>query len=207
MGTFEKYLSVWVLICIVLGVTVGVFIGDKIQFISNLEIANVNIAVSVLVWFMIYPMMVQIDFNSIKDVSRNYKGLALTVIINWLIKPFTMAFFAWLFFSNIYSAILHPSEASQYIAGAILLGAAPCTAMVFVWSYLVKGNANYTLVQVSVNDLILLIAFVPIVGLLFHAFHIDSIFTQNQQVGITLQHAGYFSNCICFNSFDSGVCK
>lgn len=184
MGIFEKYLSIWVLLCIVVGIAIGSLVGDSIQVISSWEVAKVNIPVAILVWLMIYPMMVQIDFSSIKDVSKNYKGLSLTVVINWLIKPFSMAFFAWLFFSNIYSALLSPDDASQYMAGAILLGAAPCTAMVFVWSYLVKGDANYTLVQVSVNDLILLVAFIPIVGMLFYFFNIESIFTESQNIGI-----------------------
>ncbi|MFY7788626.1 MAG: ACR3 family arsenite efflux transporter [Thermoflexibacteraceae bacterium] len=166
MGKFEKYLSLWVLLCIVLGIVIGRFAGEQIQVLSSLAIATVNIPVAVLVWLMIYPMMVQIDFSSIKDVSKNSKGLWLTVVVNWLIKPFTMAFFAWIFFDKIYAAWLSPADAEQYIAGAILLGAAPCTAMVFVWSYLVKGDANYTLVQVSVNDLILLVAFIPIVRFL-----------------------------------------
>jgi ACR3 family arsenite transporter len=184
MGTFEKYLSLWVAICILIGIALGSLLGDGIAVISSWEIAKVNIPVAILVWLMIYPMMVQIDFSSIRNVSQNYKGLSLTVIVNWLIKPFSMAFFAWLFFSQIYQAWLSPEDAAQYIAGAILLGAAPCTAMVFVWSYLVKGDANYTLVQVSVNDLILLLAFIPIVGLLFNLFEIDSIFHQANQIGI-----------------------
>lgn len=184
MGTFEKYLSLWVAICILIGIALGSLLGDGISIISSWEIARVNIPVAILVWLMIYPMMVQIDFGSIRNLSQNYKGLSLTVVINWLIKPFSMAFFAWLFFSQIYQAWLSPEDASQYLAGAILLGAAPCTAMVFVWSYLVKGDANYTLVQVSVNDLILLLAFIPIVGLLFHLFEIDSIFHQANQIGI-----------------------
>ncbi len=166
MGTFERYLTLWVFLCIVIGVFIGNVGGESIQVISSWEIAKVNIPVAILVWLMIYPMMVQIDFYSIKHVSRNWKGLALTVVINWLIKPFTMAFFAWIFFDKIFSAYLHPDMAEQYIAGAIILGAAPCTAMVFVWSYLTKGDANYTLVQVSVNDLILLVAFIPIVKFL-----------------------------------------
>lgn len=184
MGTFEKYLSLWVAICIIIGIALGSLLGDSIAVISSWEIARVNIPVAILVWLMIYPMMVQIDFGSIRNLSQNYKGLSLTVVINWLIKPFSMAFFAWLFFSQIYQAWLSPEDAAQYLAGAILLGAAPCTAMVFVWSYLVKGDANYTLVQVSVNDLILLVAFIPIVGLLFHLFEIDSIFHQANQIGI-----------------------
>lgn len=166
MGKFEKYLTLWVIICIIVGVLLGNVFGEQIQIISQWEIATVNIPVAVLVWLMIYPMMVQIDFSSIKNVSNNWKGLGLTVFINWLVKPFTMAFFAWVFFEKIFSAYLQPEMAEQYLAGAILLGAAPCTAMVFVWSYLTKGDANYTLVQVSVNDLILLIAFIPIVKFL-----------------------------------------
>lgn len=184
MGTFEKYLTLWVAICIVIGIVIGHFFGDQMLFISQMEYAQVNLPVAVLVWLMIYPMMVQIDFSSIKDVSKNKKGLGLTVVVNWLIKPFTMAFFGWLFFYQIYQAWLLPEDAAQYLAGAILLGAAPCTAMVFVWSYLVKGNANYTLVQVSVNDLILLIAFIPIVGLLFTFFGLDTIFSQSENIGI-----------------------
>ena len=166
MGKFEKYLTFWVLACIVVGIVLGKFLGKSIEVLSKMEWATVNIPVAVLVWAMIYPMMVQIDFSSIKNVSKNWKGLGLTVFINWFIKPFSMALFAWIFFEKLYSAYLSPSDAQEYIAGAILLGAAPCTAMVFVWSYLTKGDANYTLVQVSVNDLILLIAFIPIVRFL-----------------------------------------
>ena len=166
IGFFEKYLTLWVLLCIVLGIILGSVAGDQIAMISSLEYAHVNIPVAVLIWMMIYPMMVQIDFASLRDVSQNLKGLGLTVIVNWLIKPFTMALFAWVFFDHLYSAWISPELADEYIAGAILLGVAPCTAMVFVWSYLSNGDPNYTLVQVSVNDLILLIAFVPIVQLL-----------------------------------------
>jgi ACR3 family arsenite transporter len=184
MGKFEKYLTLWVLLCIGVGIGVGQLMGDSIQVVSNWEIAKVNIPVAILVWLMIYPMMVQIDFSSIKEVSKNMRGLSLTVFINWVVKPFTMAFFAWLFFDKLYQAWITPEDAEQYIAGAILLGAAPCTAMVFVWSYLVKGDANYTLVQVSVNDLILLIAFIPIVGLLFYWLGVDSIFLDKEKLGI-----------------------
>ena len=166
MGKFERYLSVWVFACILVGTAIGKFAGDSILFLSTWEIASVNVPVAILVWLMIYPMMVQIDFSSIKNVSSNWKGLGLTVFINWVVKPFTMAFFAWIFFTKIFQAWLDPEQAQQYLAGAILLGAAPCTAMVFVWSYLTKGDANYTLVQVSVNDLILLVAFIPIVRFL-----------------------------------------
>ena len=166
IGFFEKYLTVWVLLCIGVGIGIGAVAGVGIQIISSLEIAHVNIPVAILVWLMIYPMMVQIDFGSLKEVGKNAKGLGLTLVVNWLIKPFTMAFFAWLFFDQLYSTWITPEQANEYIAGAILLGAAPCTAMVFVWSYLSKGDANYTLVQVSVNDLVLLILFVPIVQFL-----------------------------------------
>lgn len=163
---FEKYLTLWVALCIGLGIIIGNFAGDSISVLTEMEIFNVNIPVAVLIWLMIYPMMLQIDFSSIKRVGQKPKGLILTVIVNWLIKPFTMAFFAWIFFSKIYAAFISPDMVGEYIAGAILLGAAPCTAMVFVWSYLSDGDPNYTLVQVSVNDLIILIAFVPVVGLL-----------------------------------------
>ena len=173
MGFFEKYLTLWVLLCIVVGTSLGFIFSDPFQVISSLEWYNVNLPVAVLIWMMIYPMMVQIDFSSLKDTFKNVKGLSLTVIVNWLIKPFTMAFFAWIFFDNVYAAWLTPDEAEQYIAGAIILGAAPCTAMVFVWSYLTKGNANYTLVQVAINDLILLVAFVPIVTLLLGITNIE----------------------------------
>jgi arsenite transporter len=166
IGVFERYLTLWVAICIAAGIAIGHFAGDSISFLSDLEISNVNIPVAILIWLMIYPMMLQIDFSSIKNVGKKPKGVILTLVINWLIKPFTMAFFAWIFFSKLYSAWISPEEAGEYIAGAILLGAAPCTAMVFVWSYLTNGDPNYTLVQVSINDLIILVAFVPIVGLL-----------------------------------------
>ncbi len=163
---FERYLSIWVAACIVLGIAIGYLAGDNIAFLSDMELYNVNIPMAILIWLMIYPMMLQIDFSSLKGVSRTPKGLLLTLVVNWLIKPFTMAFFAWIFFDKIYAAFISPELAGEYIAGAILLGAAPCTAMVFVWSYLTDGDPNYTLVQVSINDLIILIAFVPLVGFL-----------------------------------------
>jgi len=166
IGFFEKYLSLWVALCIILGILIGQFAEGSMEALSNIEVYNVNIPVAILIWLMIYPMMLQVDFSSIKNVGKRPKGIVLTLIVNWLIKPFTMAFFAWVFFSHLYSAFISPEQAGEYIAGAILLGAAPCTAMVFVWSYLTDGDPNYTLVQVSVNDLIILVAFVPIVGLL-----------------------------------------
>ena len=166
IGFFEKYLTLWVALGILAGIGLGYFFGDSIEVISSLEFAKVNIPVAVLIWLMIYPMMLQIDFTSIKQIGKKPRGVVWTLIINWAIKPFSMAFFAWIFFSKIYAAWIDPALAGEYIAGAIILGAAPCTAMVFVWSYLTDGDPNYTLVQVSVNDLIILIAFVPIVGFL-----------------------------------------
>jgi len=163
---FEKYLTVWVLLCIVAGILVGYTAGDSIAVLSDFNLYEVNIPIAILIWAMIYPMMLQIDFGALKDVGKSPKGVVWTVIINWAIKPFTMAFFAWIFFSNIYSAWIEPSMAQEYIAGAILLGAAPCTAMVFVWSYLSDGDPTYTLVQVSVNDILILILFIPIVAFL-----------------------------------------
>jgi len=166
IGFFEKYLTLWVALCIASGIAIGHFAGDNMQFLSQMEVFKVNIPVAILIWLMIYPMMLQVDFSSIKNVGKKPKGLILTLVVNWLIKPFTMAFFAWIFFSKLYGAFIEPELAGEYIAGAILLGAAPCTAMVFVWSYLTNGDPNYTLLQVSVNDLIILVAYVPIVGLL-----------------------------------------
>lgn len=163
---FERYLSLWVALCILGGILIGYVAGDAMEYLSRMEVYQVNIPIAILIWMMIYPMMLQIDFSSLKKIGRRPTGIVLTVIVNWLIKPFTMAFFAWLFFSNIYAAFISPELAGEYIAGAIILGAAPCTAMVFVWSYLSDGDPNYTLMQVSVNDLIILVAFVPIVGFL-----------------------------------------
>lgn len=180
MGTFEKYLTLWVILCIIVGIVLGNILGDSISVLSDWNISTVNIPVAILVWLMIFPIMVQIDFSSIKNFSKNLKGLGLTVVINWLIKPFTMAFFAWIFFNNFYVSLISPENAEQYLAGTILLGAAPCTAMVFVWSYLTKGDANYTLVQVSVNDIILLVAFIPIVGGLFSLFGIEVVNAENE---------------------------
>lgn len=183
IGFFEKYLTVWVILCMIAGIVLGFFSGDAVHVLSDWNIGTVNLPVAILVWFMIYPMMVQIDFSSIRDVSKNMTGLSLTVVVNWLIKPFTMAIFGYVFFYFLYEAWITPEDAEQYLAGAILLGAAPCTAMVFVWSYLTKGDANYTLVQVSVNDLILLVAFIPIVGFLFSWFGI-SFSGEDGQIGI-----------------------
>jgi len=159
-------LSVWVGIAIVVGIFLGSVVPDAFAVIASVEYAHVNLIIAVLIWFMIYPMMVQIDFSSLKDVGKKPKGLALTLVINWLIKPFTMAFLGWLFFKGIFADWVDPQTATEYIAGMILLGVAPCTAMVFVWSQLTKGDANYTLVQVSINDIIMIFAFAPIAGML-----------------------------------------
>lgn len=166
IGFFEKYLTIWVALCIATGILLGNIAESQMNALSKMEIYQVNLPIAILIWLMIYPMMLQIDFTSIRNIRKRPKGIILTVIINWVIKPFTMAFFAWIFFDKLYNAWIDPSLAGEYIAGAIILGAAPCTAMVFVWSYLTDGDPNYTLVQVSVNDLIILVAFVPIVGLL-----------------------------------------
>lgn len=166
MGLFERYLSVWVGLAIIVGITAGSIAPDIFVSIAALEYAHVNLVIAVLIWLMIYPMMVQIDFGSIRNVAREPKGLVLTLVINWLIKPFTMALLGWLFFKGIYADWVDPQTATEYIAGMILLGVAPCTAMVFVWSQLTKGDANYTLVQVSINDIIMIFAFAPIAGLL-----------------------------------------
>jgi len=166
MGFFERYLSVWVGLCIVAGVGLGYAMPGVFASIAALEYAHVNLIVAVLIWLMIYPMMVQIDFGSIKDVGKKPKGIVLTLVINWLIKPFTMALLGWLFFKGIFADWVAPQTATEYIAGMILLGVAPCTAMVFVWSHLTKGDANYTLVQVSINDLIMVVAFAPLTAML-----------------------------------------
>jgi ACR3 family arsenite transporter len=164
MGLFERYLSVWVSLAIVVGIAFGSMTPGAFAAIANVEYAHVNLVIAALIWLMIYPMMVQIDLSSLKDVGKKPKGLALTLVINWLIKPFTMALLGWLFFKGLFADLVDPQTANEYIAGMILLGVAPCTAMVFVWSQLTKGDANYTLVQVSINDIIMIFAFAPIAG-------------------------------------------
>ncbi|MAR90629.1 MAG: ACR3 family arsenite efflux transporter [Pseudomonadota bacterium] len=166
MGIFERYLSVWVALSIAAGVALGTVFPAQFAFIASLEWAHVNLVVAVLIWIMIYPMMVQIDFSVIKNVGKKPKGLLLTLVLNWLIKPFTMAALGWLFFKFVFADMVDPQSANEYIAGMILLGVAPCTAMVFVWSQLTKGDPNYTLVQVSVNDIIMIFAFAPIAAFL-----------------------------------------
>ena len=163
---FEKYLTLWVALCMVAGVLLGKFLPAIPAFLGRFEYANVSIPIAVLIWLMIYPMMLKVDFQSIRNVGKNPKGLFVTWVTNWLIKPFTMFGIAWLFFFVIFKALIPPELAKEYLAGAILLGAAPCTAMVFVWSHLTKGDAAYTVVQVATNDLIILVAFTPIVAFL-----------------------------------------
>lgn len=166
MGLFERYLSVWVAACIAAGVALGATVPGLFQAIAGLEYANVNLVVAVFIWVMIYPMMIGVDFSSLKDVGKRPKGLCITLVVNWLIKPFTMAGLGILFFEYLFADLVDPATASEYIAGMILLGVAPCTAMVFVWSQLVRGDANYTLVQVSINDIIMVFAFAPIAAFL-----------------------------------------
>ena len=166
MGIFERYLSVWVALAIVTGIVLGLWLPNMFAMVASFEYAHVNLIIAVLIWLMIYPMMVQVDFAAIKDVGKKPKGLVLTLVVNWLVKPFTMALLGWLFFKGLFAEWVDPQTASEYIAGMILLGVAPCTAMVFVWSQLTKGDPNYTLVQVSVNDVIMIFAFAPIAGFL-----------------------------------------
>ena len=160
---FEKNLTVWVVLCMVAGILTGKFLPEIPAFFARFEYANVSIPIAILIWLMIYPMMMKVDFTSLKNVRREPTGLYVTWIVNWLIKPFTMFGIAYLFFYYVFSAFIEPSLAKDYLAGAVILGAAPCTAMVFVWSHLTRGNPAYTVVQVATNDLIILVAFVPIV--------------------------------------------
>ncbi len=166
MGLFERYLSVWVALGMAAGVGLGLLAPGVFRAVAALEVAHVNLVVALLIWVMIYPMMIQIDWSAIRQVGQRPQGLALTLVVNWLIKPFTMAALGVLFFKHLYAPWVDAASASEYIAGMILLGVAPCTAMVFVWSQLVRGDANYTLVQVSVNDLVMVFAFAPIAAFL-----------------------------------------
>ena len=166
LNFFERYLSLWVLVCMVIGVGAGKLLPNAVSALSRLEFgqgSQVNVPIAILIWLMIYPMMLKIDFGSLVGVTKRPKGLLVTLFVNWLVKPFSMAFFAWLFFRHVFAAWVDPTTASNYTAGLIILAAAPCTAMVFVWSYLTDGDPAYTLVQVAVNDLIMLVAFAPIV--------------------------------------------
>ncbi len=166
IGFFEKYLTIWVILCMAIGVLIGKYLPGIPEFLGKFEYANVSIPIAILIWLMIYPMMMKVDFKSVKYVGKNPKGLYVTWITNWLIKPFTMFGIAYFFFYVVFRGLIPANLAKDYLAGAVLLGAAPCTAMVFVWSHLTKGNPAYTVVQVATNDLIILIAFVPIVKFL-----------------------------------------
>lgn len=173
IGVFERYLSVWVALCIALGIALGSQFPELFQTVAGWEYASVNLVVAVLIWAMVYPMMVAVDFASLRQIHRRPKGLVITLVVNWLIKPFTMAALGVLFFEIIFADLIDPEDAAQYIAGLILLGAAPCTAMVFIWSQLIRGDANYTLVQVSLNDIVMIFAFAPIVALLMGVTDIE----------------------------------
>ncbi|MCI1683485.1 MAG: ACR3 family arsenite efflux transporter [Bacteroides sp.] len=166
IGFFEKYLTIWVALCIVTGIAIGQWLPVVPRTLSKFEYANVSIPVAILIWLMIYPMMLKVDFQSVKNIGKRPQGIIVTCVTNWLIKPFTMFGIAFLFFFVIFKTLIPAELAEEYLAGAVLLGAAPCTAMVFVWSYLTNGDAAYTLVQVAVNDLIILVAFAPIVAFL-----------------------------------------
>jgi ACR3 family arsenite transporter len=166
MGVFDRFLSLWVAACIAVGVAIGVFLPAVPEFLSRLEYAQVSIPVAVLIWLMIFPMMLKVDFASLKNAGRKPKGLVVTLVMNWLVKPFTMFAIAWFFLRVVFRPLLPAELATEYVAGAVLLGAAPCTAMVFVWSHLTRGDAAYTLIQVAINDLVLVFAYAPIVVLL-----------------------------------------
>ena len=166
LGFFEKYLSLWVFLCIVAGTVIGLVAPDAAQAVGGLQVAQVNIPVGILIWVMIIPMLMKIDFSALRDVYDQRAGMGVTLTVNWLIKPFTMALFAWFFLRHVFAGWLPADQIDSYVAGLILLGAAPCTAMVFVWSNLCNGNANFTLSQVAINDAIMLFAFAPIVALL-----------------------------------------
>ncbi|MEE8358314.1 MAG: ACR3 family arsenite efflux transporter [Candidatus Hydrothermarchaeales archaeon] len=166
LGLFERYLTLWVLLMMILGALLGIMFPKAVATLAAIQIAQVSIPIAIVLFVMIYPMMVQIDFSKVKDAGKRPKPLALTLIVNWAIKPFSMAAIAWLFFKILYSGIISSAVATEYFAGAVLLGAAPCTAMVFVWTHLAKGDLNYTIVQVSINDLVLLALYAPIVGFL-----------------------------------------
>ena len=166
MGGFERYLTLWVFLCIVAGITLGHFLPQPFQAIGNAKIFNVNIPVAILIWVMIIPMLLKVNFRALHQVRSHWKGIAVTVFINWAVKPFSMAFLGWLFIANLFADYLPAEQIDSYIAGLIILAAAPCTAMVFVWSNLTKGDANFTLSQVALNDVIMIFAFAPIVALL-----------------------------------------
>ncbi len=169
MSFFDKYLTAWVAICMIVGIGLGKLVPDAVASLRGLEFgegSQINIPIAILIWLMVYPMMLKVDFSSVQNVGKNPKGLFVTLFVNWIVKPFSMALLGYIFFRLVFSPWITPAEADQYIAGSIILAAAPCTAMVFVWSYLTDGDPGYTLVQVSVNDLLMLVLFAPIVKFL-----------------------------------------
>ena len=216
IGFFAKYLTLWVAVCIALGVVIGVVFPEVPDLLGKLEYANVSIPVAVLIWLMIFPMMLKVDFKSIVNAGKKPKGLFITLVINWLIKPFTMYLIAWFFLKVVFRAFIPDFLATDYIAGAVLLGAAPCTAMVFVWSYLSDGDPGYTVVQVAVNDLIILLAFAPIVALLLGVNNVqvpmDTLFLSVVLFVVIPLAAGFITRNILIKShgkdwFDNVLCK
>jgi len=216
IGFFAKYLSLWVALCIVLGVAIGVLFPQVPELLGRMEYARVSIPVAILIWLMIYPMMLKVDFKSIANAGKKPKGLAITLVINWLVKPFTMYLIAWFFLKVVFKAFIPDLLANEYIAGAVLLGAAPCTAMVFVWSYLSDGDPGYTVVQVAVNDLIILFAFAPIVALLLGVSNVqvpmDTLFLSVVLFVVIPLLAGFITRSILLKKhnkdwFENVFCK
>lgn len=209
MGLFERYLSLWVALCIVAGVILGNLFPLLFTAIAAVEYAHVNLVIAVFIWLMIYPMMIQVDFSAIRDVGKKPKGIVLTLVVNWLIKPFSMAALGWLFFHGLFKDFVDPQTANEYIAGMILLGVAPCTAMVFVWSQLTKGDPNYTLVQVSVNDIIMIFAFAPIAAFLLGVTNItvpwETLLLSVVLYVVLPLIAGYLTRRALHNKIDSIV--
>jgi len=216
IGFFAKYLTLWVAICIALGVALGVFFPQVPEILGQWEYAKVSIPVALLIWLMIFPMMLKVDFKSIVNAGKKPKGLLITLVINWLVKPFTMYLIAWFFLKVLFQAFIPDALATDYIAGAVLLGAAPCTAMVFVWSYLSDGDPGYTVVQVAINDLIILIAFAPIVALLLGVNNVpipmDTLFLSVGLFVVIPLVAGFLTRNILLKShgeewFNNVFCK
>ena len=209
LGAFERYLSLWVALCIGGGIALGTLFPGLFATLSRFEVANVNLVVAVLIWVMIYPMMVSVDFGSLRRIGDKPKGLVITLVVNWLIKPFTMAGLGILFFEVLFRDLVDPTSAKEYIAGMILLGAAPCTAMVFVWSQLTRGDATYTLVQVSVNDIVMIFAFAPIVALLLGVTDVivpwDTLLLSTFLYVVIPLAAGYATRRMLEKSGDAGA--
>lgn len=210
LNVFERYLTVWVLICMVVGVALGKFLPGITAALSAMEFgegSQVNVPIAVLIWLMIFPMMLKIDFGSLSGIAKKPKGLMITLFVNWLVKPFSMAFLAWLFIQNLFSPWIDPETAKNYTAGLIILAAAPCTAMVFVWSYLTEGDPVYTLVQVAVNDLIMLVLFAPIIMFLLGVADVivpSKVLITSVVVFIVIPlSAGYFTRTVLLKTYGS----